>query len=140
MKRISSAAKDYSSMKWTPWINVVETASVQKTRIAGGMFLWPEAGQEPIGQRIIEAPEKTNETETLRDPRSGFTALVPLGSIKKGQTLARRLRADHPAPCVTDEPREDSVRCRASRDDHQVISSASCTTCSRGRVPGSGAI
>jgi cytochrome c553 len=46
-----------------------------------------QAGTEPIGQRIIEAPEKTEETENLRNPHSGFVAYVPPGSIKKGETL-----------------------------------------------------
>jgi len=87
---IKAAATYFSSMKWTPWIRVVETATVPKTRIAGGMFLVLEgaqAGKEPIGQRIIEAPEKTEETESLRNPRSGFIAYVPPGSIKKGEAL-----------------------------------------------------
>ena len=46
-----------------------------------------EAGKEPIGQRIIEVPENTEQTERLRNPRSGFIAYVPPGSIKKGQAL-----------------------------------------------------
>jgi cytochrome c553 len=89
---IKAAATYFSSMKWTPWIRVVETDTVPKTRIAGGMFLvleGAEAGKEPIGQRIIEAPEKTEETELLRNPRSGFVAYVPPGSVKKGEALAR---------------------------------------------------
>lgn len=87
---IKAAATYFSSMKWTPWIRVVEADMVPKTRIAGGMFLvleGAEAGKEPIGQRIIEAPEKTEETELLRNPRSGFVAYVPPGSIKKGEAL-----------------------------------------------------
>jgi cytochrome c553 len=89
---IKASAQYFSSMKWTPWIRVVETDTVPKTRIAGGMFLvleGAEAGKEPIGQRIIETPEKTEETELLRNPRSGFIAYVPRGSIKKGEALAR---------------------------------------------------
>jgi len=88
---IKAAATYFSSMKWTPWIRVVEADTVPKTRIAGGMFLvleGAEAGKEPIGQRIIEAPEKTEETEQLRNPHSGFVAYVPPGSIKKGEALA----------------------------------------------------
>jgi cytochrome c553 len=87
---IKASAAYFSSMKWTPWIRVVETDTVPKTRIAGGMFLvldGAEAGKEPIGQRIIEAPEKTEDTELLRNPRSGFVAYVPPGSIKKGEAL-----------------------------------------------------
>jgi cytochrome c553 len=83
------AARYFSSMKWTPWIKVVEASTVPKTRIAGGMFLKLEGNEtEPIGQRIIEAPDDTEHTENLRDPRSGFTAYVPMGSIKKGEALA----------------------------------------------------
>jgi cytochrome c553 len=87
---IKASAEYFAAIKWTPWIRVVETDTVPKTRIAGGMFLvleGAEAGKEPIGQRIIETPEKTEETEILRNPRSGFIAYVPPGSIKKGQAL-----------------------------------------------------
>ena len=52
------------------------------------MFLRLEgAGIEPIGQRIIETPEDAERTEVLRDPRGGFIAYVPVGSIKKGEAL-----------------------------------------------------
>jgi cytochrome c553 len=46
-----------------------------------------ESGVEPIGERIIETPENTHETEFLRNPRSGFIAYVPPGSLKKGEAL-----------------------------------------------------
>jgi cytochrome c553 len=48
------------------------------------------AGTEPIGQRIIEVPENAEQTETLRNPRSGFVAYVPIGAIKKGEAVATR--------------------------------------------------
>jgi cytochrome c553 len=83
-----AAAQYFSSMKWTPWIKVVEANTVPKTRIAGGMFLKLEGAEtEPIAQRIIESPDDTERTENLRDPHSGFTAYVPVGSIKKGEAL-----------------------------------------------------
>jgi cytochrome c553 len=85
---IKAAAGYFSSMKWTPWIKVVETNTVAKTRIQGGMFLRLEGNEkEPIGKRIIEAPDNTEGTELLRDSHSGFTAFVPPGSIKKGESL-----------------------------------------------------
>ncbi len=78
-------------MKWTPWIKVVETKVVPKTRIVIGMFLALEGGEkEPIGHRIIEVPEKTEDTELLRDPRSGYIAYAPVGSIKKGEALVTK--------------------------------------------------
>jgi len=85
---IAAAAQYFSSMKWTPWIKVVETDMVPKTHIAGAMFLRLEGdAKEPIGERIIETPVNTEATEVLRDARSGFIAYVPVGSIKKGEAL-----------------------------------------------------
>jgi cytochrome c553 len=87
-EEIKIAADYFAAMPWTPWIKVVETATVPKTRIAGGMFLKLDGGEtEPIGNRIIEMPEDTERTEVLRDPRSSFIAYVPAGSIKKGEAL-----------------------------------------------------
>jgi cytochrome c553 len=62
------------------------------------MFLALEGGEkEPLGQRIIEMPENTEATEVLRDPRSGFIAHVPPGSIKKGQALTANCGMCHGA-------------------------------------------
>jgi cytochrome c553 len=87
-EEVRAAAAYFGAMAWTPWIKVVEAGTVPKTRIAGGMFLKLEGHDtEPIGDRIIEVPDDGERTETLRDPRSGFTAYVPVGSIKKGEAL-----------------------------------------------------
>ena len=81
------AAEYFASMKFKPWIRVVETESVPKTGVAGGMLVAAQPpSTEPIGQRIIEMPENLEHTE-LRDPRSGFVAYVPVGSIRKGEAL-----------------------------------------------------
>lgn len=84
---IQAAARYFASMSWTPWIKVVETRMVPKTRSAGGLVLpltGSKAGSEPIGARIVETPVNPERTEILRDPRSGFIAYVPVGSIAKG--------------------------------------------------------
>ena len=83
-----AAAEYFGAMKWSPWIKVVEAATVPKTRIAGGMFLRVEGTDtEPIADRIIETPEDVEATEVLRNPRSGFIAYVPPGSVKRGEAL-----------------------------------------------------
>lgn len=88
-EEILQAANYFNAMPWTQWIRVVEVSTVPKTRIQGGMFLRLDGNEtEPIGNRIIEAPEDTERTEVLRDPRSGFIAYAPMGSIKRGQALA----------------------------------------------------
>jgi cytochrome c553 len=91
-EEIRAAADYFSAMKWTPWIEVVETDTVPKTRIAGGMHLkleGAEAGTEPLGKRIVESPVDAEHTELLRDPRSSFIAYVPIGSVKRGEELAK---------------------------------------------------
>ena len=87
-EEIKASAEYFCSMPWTPWIRVVETGTVPKTRISGGLFIALEGNdKEPIGSRIIEVPENTEASETYRNPRSGFIAYVPPGSVKKGETL-----------------------------------------------------
>jgi cytochrome c553 len=84
---IKEAAAYFSSMKWTKWITVRESATVPKTRLGGNVFLpLPGSETEPIGNRIVEAPEDVERFE-LRDPRSGFIAYVPPGSMQKGAAL-----------------------------------------------------
>jgi cytochrome c553 len=85
---MKAAAEYFAAIKWTPWIRVVETKMVPKTRIVGNLFLPVKpAGTEPINGRIIETPEDEEQAETLRNPRSGFVAYVPPGSVKKGEDL-----------------------------------------------------
>ena len=87
---VKAAAEYFGSMKWTPWIKVIETNTVPKTRSAGGMFLKIEGGgTEPTGRRVIETPENTEHTEALRDPHSGFIAYAPVGSLKQGEALVK---------------------------------------------------
>lgn len=98
-----AAAGYFSSMRWSPWIEVVETDTVPKTRVQGGMYLvldGAEAGTEPLGRRIIETPRDAERTERLRDPRSGFIAYVPVGAVARGETLATGAAGDRVA-CST---------------------------------------
>jgi cytochrome c553 len=85
---VRSAAEYFASLKPRPWIRVVETDTVPKTYIGPGnkRLRLPDGGSEPIGQRIIEIPED-EEIVLNRDPRSGFIAYVPKGSIAAGETL-----------------------------------------------------
>lgn len=84
-----AAAEYFASLTYRPWIKVVETERVPLTRVMIGS-MWaaiPGDATEPIGQRIVEIPNDYARTE-LRDPRSGFTAYVPVGSIARGQVIA----------------------------------------------------
>ena len=87
---IETAANYFAQMSWQPWIEVVETPTVPRTYRRGGLHIpyeGEEAGTEPIGRRIVESPVNPHATEALRDPRSGFIAYAPPGSIAAGAAL-----------------------------------------------------
>jgi cytochrome c553 len=87
---IRTAAAYFSDMQWTPWIKVVESQTAPKVRSAGGLYIpltGAQAGTEPLGNRIVEVPVDPNATETLRNPRSGFIAYVPMGAVAKGKDI-----------------------------------------------------
>lgn len=87
---ITATAQYFGAMKWTPWVRVVEANTVPVMESHGGIWV-PAAGgkTEPIGVRIVETPEDVERTEILRDPRSGFIAYAPVGSISKGEALVK---------------------------------------------------
>ena len=83
------AAEWFASLKPTPWVKVVEQDMVPKSYVAlRGRMRLPLSGMEPIGKRIVELPDDPARA-TSRDPKSGFIAYVPKGSIKKGETLVK---------------------------------------------------
>jgi cytochrome c553 len=87
-EEITDAARYFAAIKWSPRVKVVETNLVPKTRIVGNLFLaTEEAKTEPINGRIIEVPEDEEQSETHRNPRAGFIAYVPEGSLAKGKHL-----------------------------------------------------
>jgi cytochrome c553 len=98
----AKAAADYfSSIKMTPWIKVMEVETVPKVRNVGGFFVPVEGSEtEPIGQRILEMPVNTEQTEKYRNPRSGWIAYVPMGSVKRGEELVVRGGAGKTVACA----------------------------------------
>jgi cytochrome c553 len=85
---IEQAAVYFSSLHFRPWIRVVESRTVPKTRAAywGWLDAIPHGGVEAIGQRIIELAEDPFRAGRY-DPSSGFVANVPVGSLKRGKAL-----------------------------------------------------
>jgi cytochrome c553 len=85
---IKDAASYFASVKPRPWIRVAEADTVPKSFVGPGnkRLVHPSGGTEPMGNRIIEVPEN-EEDVVYRDPRSGFVAYVPKGSIAKGEAL-----------------------------------------------------
>jgi cytochrome c553 len=87
-EEIVQAAEYFAAIQWKPRVKVIETSLVPKTRIVGNLFLpLEETRTEPIAGRIIEVPEDESRSETVRDPRAGFVAYVPEGSLVRGKHL-----------------------------------------------------
>lgn len=96
-----ASARYFSSMKWTPYIRVVETDTIPRMRLAGEIYYSLGDGTtEPLGTRIIESPENTQQTQ-WRNPRSGFIAYVPPGAVKRGEALATTGGNGRTLPCAT---------------------------------------
>jgi len=94
------AAEYFGSITWTPWIRVVEGDQVPKTHIEGFIhYTLPGNETEPLGMRIVEAAEDAMQSEPLRNPRSGFVAYAPVGSIKKGEALVNTGGAGRTVQC-----------------------------------------
>lgn len=86
-EEVQAAAAYFAALAPRKWIHVVETDVVPKTRVGGWMLVAAEGGgTEPIGNRIIEMPIDLERTE-LRDSKSAFQALVPVGSLARGEVL-----------------------------------------------------
>ncbi len=87
-EEMREAARYFAALPATPWIRVVETERVPKTKIVSGMFIPIEKEKtEALAGRIIEVPENPDDTELLRNPHTGFIAYVPVGSVRKGEAL-----------------------------------------------------
>ena len=85
------AAADYFAARkvTTGYMKVVEQAEVPKSEVGEGAmrFVAKGGGTEPIGNRIIVVPQDEPGARA-RNPRTGFLAYVPPGSIAKGEALA----------------------------------------------------
>ena len=98
------AAKWFASLKDgpEPWTKVIETKTVPHTYIGPGRmrFIDPDnKGEEPIGQRIITLPQDVPRVRA-RDPRIGFNAYVPVGSLARGKALVEGGGAGKTVQCA----------------------------------------
>ena len=83
-----AAAAYYQAIKAPVWYKVVEGDTVPKSYLGNGAMRFPDSGggSEPLGSRIIELPQNDLSAES-RDPRTGFVAYVPAGSIRTGEEI-----------------------------------------------------
>jgi cytochrome c553 len=96
------AAEYFHSIPAGQSSRVVETDTVPVTRPGPHNVQLVDASgaKEPLGNRIIEVPVDLNRT-MLRDATSGFIAYVPIGSVKRGELLAKTGDAGKTLPCTS---------------------------------------
>jgi cytochrome c553 len=84
------AAEWFAGLTPQRWNRVVETDVVPRTYVGEGRmrFAYDDGATEPIGNRVITLPEDPARARS-RDPKSGFIAYVPEGSIARGEDLVR---------------------------------------------------
>jgi len=84
-----AAAEYFAALKPKRVIKVVESETIPKTGPSRLFYVKsPDGGTESLGQRIVEMPDDVDQFE-LRDSRATFTAYVPIGSLAKGEALAK---------------------------------------------------
>lgn len=88
-EEIRAAAEYFAALKPKRIIKVVESETIPKTGPSRLFYVKSlEGGTESLGKRIVEMPNDVDQFE-LRDSRATFTAYVPVGSVTKGEALAR---------------------------------------------------
>jgi cytochrome c553 len=87
---VETAAAYFSALHPRKRIKVVESDTAPKSYIAGLVWAAEESNErEPLGHRILELPDDLIQFES-RDPRSTFTAYVPIGSLARGEALVTK--------------------------------------------------
>ncbi|MBI3050601.1 MAG: c-type cytochrome [Acidobacteria bacterium] len=88
-EEMQQAAEYFGAIKWTPWITVVEAEMIPEMHLEdGNMYI--THGKEPtekLAGRIVETPEDAWQANGVRNPRSGWIAYVPVGSVARGKQL-----------------------------------------------------
>lgn len=89
-QEIKEACDFYAGLKPAVFYKVVEATMVPKNYLDDEFMRLPRSSgeMEPLGNRIITLPQSQERTEKL-DPRAGFTAYVPPGTLKKGEALVK---------------------------------------------------
>lgn len=87
-EELALAAQYFSQQRLKSHVVVLERARVPRSRVVGWVYAAiPAAGDEPLGQRLLEfAPDI--ERHEHRDDDLRYVAYVPVGSISRGHSIA----------------------------------------------------
>jgi cytochrome c553 len=98
---VASAAAYFSQQRAKAHVVVVERARVPRSQVVGWVYAAiPGAGDEPLGERLLEfAPDTTRHEK--RDDDMRYVAYVPPGSISRGRSIAKIGGNDVTIPCIS---------------------------------------
>lgn len=101
-EEMQQAAEYFAAMRWTPWIRVIEADLIPEMHLEpGGMHITVgKEPTEPLAGRIVETPQDAWQANGVRNPRSGWIAYVPVGSLARGKELVTT-GAGKTAACAT---------------------------------------
>jgi cytochrome c553 len=88
-EEMRQSAEYFAAMPWTPWIRVIEADRIPEMHLEeGNMYITVgKTPTEPLAGRIVETPEDEYQANMVRNPRSGWVAYVPVGSLARGEKL-----------------------------------------------------
>jgi len=87
-EEITQAAAYYNAIKVSRTLRVVESDVVPTTTIEAQVYVATHDGRtEPLGMRVMEIVDDHAQLE-IRNPKTTFTAYVPVGSVSRGKALA----------------------------------------------------
>lgn len=93
-----AAARYFSRLRYTKRVKVIEADRIPHPTARGFVYIFDKKRPRvPLGERIIEGPDDPARFE-MRDPRTTYTAYVPIGSIARGAALAKGNGTARP-PC-----------------------------------------
>lgn len=100
-EELRAAATYFSSLPRLQNMLVQESDTAPKLQ-QRVFFFAPTAdgAREPIGERIVEYPEDIDRFEKLRDARVRFVAVVPTGSVARGEALVKAVGGKAGTSCA----------------------------------------
>ncbi len=94
-----AAARYFSGLRYTKRVKVIEADRIPQPVAHGFVYVFERSRPKvSLGERIIEGPDDPERFE-MRDPRTTYTAYVPVGSIVRGAALAKGNGSARP-PCA----------------------------------------
>jgi cytochrome c553 len=96
---IAAAAEYFARLPARRKVEIIESDRVPKTHEERYIY-FAEAGEEPLGRRLIEVPVDSTRHE-WRDPNVAYRAYVPVGSLARGATLATTGANGAATACIT---------------------------------------